>query len=75
MGYDYTMSIEEIKALPIAQKLQIMEALWEDLRERFEQSDILEEHKEILDARRRQVDSGSAKLLDWDKVKSTSGRS
>ncbi len=69
------MTIEEIKTLPIAQKLRIMEALWEDLRDRFEQCDIPQAQKDLLDARRSRSEKGINKILDWDTVKSTLGRS
>ena len=52
----------------------MMEALWEDFRERFDQMDLPQAHKDILDQRRSQVEKDSAKLLDWDAVKSTIGR-
>ena len=38
-----------IKRLPIEQKIQMMEALSEDLRERFERSEIPESVKRLLD--------------------------
>ena len=43
------MPAEEVKALPIAQKIQIMEALWEDLRDRFDRLDLPESQKKLLD--------------------------
>jgi len=67
------MSIAEIHQLPIEEKLQIMEALWEDLRDRFEQMEISPTHKALLDERRARVQNGAAKLLDWDAVKTTIG--
>jgi hypothetical protein len=51
-----------------------MEALWEDLRDRFEQSEVPQRIKDLLDLRRVRVQQGSAKLLDWDAVKSSIGR-
>ena len=68
------MTTEEIKRLPIEQKIQMMEALWEDLRERFERSEIPESVKRLLDERRERVRSGQAQLRDWDSVKGTLGR-
>ena len=68
------MTAKEIKELPIEQKLQIMEALWEDLRERFEKSEISDNLRRLLDQRRGRVGSGDAQLLDWDSVKGTLGR-
>ncbi len=68
------MTAEEVKALPLAQKVQIMEALWEDLRDRFEQSDVPQRVRDLLDQRRVRVKEGAAKVLDWDAVKSGVGR-
>jgi putative addiction module component (TIGR02574 family) len=68
------MTAEEVKALPIEQKIQIMEAIWEDLRERFDRLEISEQLKELLDRRRARVEKGEARLLDWDSVKGTIGR-
>lgn len=68
------MTAEDVKALPIAQKIQIMEAIWEDLRDRFEHLDLPQELKGLLDQRRARVRDGSAQLHDWDSVKSTIGR-
>lgn len=47
-----------------------METIWDDLREHFEQAEISEEHKTLLESRRRRVESGESRLLDWDEVKS-----
>ncbi len=68
------MTAQDIKTLPTSQKLQIMEAIWEDLREQFEHSELPAHSKALLDQRRARVRDGSAHLLDWDSVKSTIGR-
>jgi len=65
------MTTEEVKALPIEQKIQIMEAIWEDLRERFDCLEISDQLKELLDRRRARVEKGEVQLLDWDSVKGT----
>ncbi len=69
------MTAEEVKALPIERKLQIMEALWEDLRERFDRLEPSPQQKELLDHRRARVRQGAAQLLDWESVKGTIGGS
>jgi putative addiction module component (TIGR02574 family) len=69
------MTAQELKALPISEKIQIMEAIWEDLRDRFERAEPPQQLKDLLDQRRARVKDGSAQLLDWDAVKSTVGRS
>jgi len=68
------MTTEDVKALPIEQKLQIMEAIWEDFRERFDRLEVSEPQKELLDRRRARVQNGEARLLNWDSVKGTIGR-
>jgi len=68
------MTADNVKALPIAHKLQIMEAIWEDFRDRFERSDVSQQQKDLLDHRRARVSDGSAQLLDWDGVTRTIGK-
>jgi putative addiction module component (TIGR02574 family) len=68
------MTIEDVRALPVERKIQIMEAIWEDFRERFERSEISPPQKQLLDRRRARVGEGAARLLDWDTVKGTLGR-
>ncbi len=68
------MTAADTKQLPIDQKFQIMESIWEDLYERIEGMEIPQSVKDILDQRRARVESGDALLLDWDAVKSTIGR-
>lgn len=68
------MTLDEVRALPTAEKLQIMEVIWEDLRGRLERSDILPRIKDLLDARRARALDGSVRVLDWDDVKPTLGK-
>jgi putative addiction module component (TIGR02574 family) len=63
------MSIAELKRLPFAEKLQIMEAIWDDLRAHAEQVPVPQWHKDLLDERRKAVAEGREELLDWDSVK------
>jgi len=65
------MSIAEIHRLPLAEKLQIMEAIWEDLRANADQVPVPDWHKEILDTRRKAVKEGREQILDWEDVKKT----
>ena len=68
------MTGEEVKALPVDQKLQLMEAIWEDFRDRFDQLDVPQQQRDLLDQRRARVRKGAAQLLDWDSVKGNIGR-
>ncbi len=67
------MSIAEIRELPLAEKLQIMEAIWEDLRSHADQVLVPQWHKDLLDERRRAVEAGRDEVLDWDTVKDSLG--
>ncbi len=68
------MTVADIAKLTLREKLQVMEAIWEDLRRSVDAMDVPEEHRRILDERRGRIESGDAKLLDWDQVKHTLGR-
>jgi putative addiction module component (TIGR02574 family) len=68
------MTATEVRTLPLLQKVQIIEAIWEDLRDRFEQVELPPRVQALLDERRARVREGSAKVLDWDAVKSSVGR-
>lgn len=65
------MGTSEVLQLPLGEKLRIMEALWEDMRERAEKIDVSSAEKQLLDDRRSRVESGKAAILDWDAVKHT----
>jgi len=67
------MSITEVRQLPLAEKLQIMEAIWEDLRAQAEEVPVPAWHKELLDERRKAVEEGREEVLDWDSVKDALG--
>lgn len=68
------MTADEVRALPLDQKIQIMETIWQDMRDRLEQSEIPDRVQELLDQRRARAQAGSAKVLDWDAVKASIGR-
>ncbi len=64
----------EISTLPIdrmtiEEKLMAMEALWDNLCRDEEQLPVQEWHKQVLDERRRQIDAGEAKFVDWETAK------
>lgn len=68
------MTIAEVKAMSIGQKVRIMETLWQDMQEHFESMPIPDDVKKLLDARRARVAQGDASLLNWDVVKAALGR-
>ncbi len=68
------MSIAEIRGLPLREKLQIFEAIWDDLSERVDQSAVTPELREHLDARIERVRNGSVEVHEWDSVKYSIGQ-
>lgn len=63
------MSIAEIRKLSVREKLRIMEAIWEDLSANAANVPVPQWHKDVLDTRRKAVEAGREKILDWDDVK------
>ncbi|MDF1658195.1 MAG: addiction module protein [Verrucomicrobiales bacterium] len=69
------MTTEELRQLPTEEKVLMMETLWDDLREHFDNAEVSDDQKRLLDQRRTRVESGESRLLEWDEVKSSIGRS
>jgi len=59
----------QIDQMTVAEKLRIMEELWEDLRTRAENVPMPQWHKDLLDERERLIASGEAQFDDWDAAK------
>ena len=62
------MTAQEVKLLPIEEKVRLMEAIWEDMRDHCEEAPISQEFLDLLKTRQARVERGEARLLDWDKV-------
>lgn len=63
------MSIAELRKLPPAEKLKIIETLWSDLAADENTMPSPAWHKSVLDARRERVASGKGKFVEWEKAK------
>jgi hypothetical protein len=68
------MTTQEIRTLPIDEKVRIMAAIWEDMRDHYEDAPISQDVIDLLKERRSRINRGEAQLLDWDKVKFAIGR-
>ena len=68
------MTTQEIRILPTDEKVRIMAAIWEDMRDHFEETPISHEVIDLLKERKARIDRGEVQLLDWDKVKFAIGR-
>jgi len=64
------MAIElQISQLSFEEKLEVMEALWEDLRSHADLMLVPQWHKDVLDNRERMIETGEARFNDWDSAK------
>ena len=63
------MSIVEVRQLPLAEKIEIMEAIWEDLRAQAERVPVPQWHRDLLNERRKAVEEGREEVFDWDSIK------
>lgn len=61
------MTIAEILKLPVKERLECMEALWSSLRE--EELPSPEWHGDILNERRRTIESGESQLISLGELK------
>ena len=62
-------STVDVKQMSLAEKLGLMEALWDELCRREEEIPVPNWHKELLDERQRQIEEGKAKFIDWETAK------
>jgi hypothetical protein len=62
------MSTLEVSQLSFRKKSQITQGIWEEMRDRLEGFEVPQTHWEILDERRRRIDSEESNLLDWLEV-------
>jgi putative addiction module component (TIGR02574 family) len=67
------MTIAEISKLPLNEKIEIMEAIWEDLRSQAETVPVPDWHKDLLDARQKAVEEGREKVHEWNEVRKSLG--
>jgi putative addiction module component (TIGR02574 family) len=58
-----------IDKMTIEEKLQTMEALWDDLCQHEEILPVHDWQKELLDDRERLIEKGDAQFLDWEESK------
>ncbi len=61
-----TLALEQ---MTLEEKLQTMEALWEDLCQREESIPVPPWHKDLLDERARLIEEGKAHFEDWETAK------
>ena len=61
-----TLPLDE---MTVAEKLQLMEALWENLSRNADALESPEWHREVLEDRQRRIASGEAHFSEWEQAK------
>ncbi len=59
----------DIDKLAPAERLQLIGDLWDSLRAEPSSVPVTHEHREELDERLDELDTGAAELVDWDEAK------
>lgn len=59
------MSIAEVRSLPLREKFQILEAIWEDLSARIDGMSVSLADQVLLDERIQRVRNGVVEVHDW----------
>jgi len=73
-SYSECMSIAEVRKLPLREKFQILEAIWDDLSTQLEDMDVSPAVRELLDNRLERIENGATEVHDWDTVKFSIGQ-
>lgn len=63
------MNRSEIKKMSIAERLQIMETIWDSLLYENEEIQTPEWHEEILEVRKEKIKNGNAKVISLSELK------
>ena len=63
------MTTTDIAELPVAEKLLLMEKLWDALRVQADSSVTPDWHKDVLAERLRRLDNGSEPVTPWAEAK------
>lgn len=58
-----------LSEMTVSEKLEVMEALWQDLSRNADALESPEWHKSVLDERERKIQSGEARFIDWEQAK------
>jgi putative addiction module component (TIGR02574 family) len=63
------MTTIDIAELPVAEKLRLMERLWDALRAQAESAVVPAWHQEVLAQRLQRLDSGAETVTPWAQAK------
>jgi putative addiction module component (TIGR02574 family) len=64
-----TELVAEIRQMKSAEKLDLLETLWENLAQEYDQTDVAQRHQEEIQKRFDNYVNDSASAVPWDKAK------
>ena len=67
------MSITDIKKMPFAERVQLMEQIWDTLRDESEHIDSPDWHEDVLQERKEAFESGQVKRYSIEEVRQKLG--
>lgn len=65
------MNVQEIKRMSRVERLQAMEALWDSLVDEESEIESPEWHRDVLEERRRKIETGSAEFISLEKLRAS----
>jgi len=68
------MNINDVKKMSRAERLQVMEALWDSLLHENQEIDAPEWHEEVLEERKKTIADGSATFVSLSELKASRRR-
>jgi|688.fasta_scaffold1092285_2 putative addiction module component (TIGR02574 family) len=60
---------EEIRKLPMQEKLALLEAVWAEISPQPDELEVPQWHKDLLDERRDAYERGEIRVIDWEDAK------
>lgn len=63
------INIADVIKLPIAERIQLAEAIWDSVAEQANELPLPDWHKEILDERLANYESSTTRTFSWQEVK------
>jgi putative addiction module component (TIGR02574 family) len=60
---------EEIRKLPMQEKLALLEAVWAEISPEPDELEVPQWHKDLLDERRDAYERGEIRVIDWEDAK------
>lgn len=68
------VSLDEIRRLSVADRIQLVENIWDTIADDTDANMLTEEQRQELDERLARYQRGNSKGTDWEEVKARLGR-